>query len=117
MTPEETDAAYARALASAGETVVFRRYSGTGESRTHTDSPSIPCRVMGYSPEELVGNVQQGDRKVIIIASASLSPFTGPIKKGDKAVVRGKELNIEAVDDNTRRLAGTLIAYECQVRG
>ena len=32
-------------------------------------------------------------------------------------VVRGKELNIEAADDNTRRVQGVLIAYELQVRG
>jgi hypothetical protein len=40
--------------------------------------------------------------------------FPGRIETGPnwKAVVRGVELQIKAVDDNTRRVAGESIAYE-----
>ena len=32
-------------------------------------------------------------------------------------LVRGKELQVKAIDDNTRRVAGDLIAYELVVGG
>jgi hypothetical protein len=43
--------------------------------------------------------------------------FSLPVTKNDKAIVRGKELNIQSVDDNTRRIEGVIIAYEIQARG
>jgi hypothetical protein len=40
-----------------------------------------------------------------------------PITTNDKIVIRGKELAIKAVDDNTRRIGTTLIALTLQVGG
>jgi hypothetical protein len=57
----------------------------------------------------------QGDRRVIALVDTLSSIL--PVTISDKCVVRGKELAIKAVDDNTRRIGGTLIALELQVGG
>ena len=114
MTPDSALAAHSRMM---DDSITIRRYFGTGQNRPRTDY-TARARVMGYKPDMLTGSVQQGDRKVIILASdLNTSQFPGPITVTDKILVRGKELSILAVDDNTRRLGGTLIAYELQVRG
>ena len=117
MTPEAAKASYRRALNAAGQTVFIRRYTGSGENRPHFDAP-VMARVTGYEPDELVGTIQQGDRKVIVLADDLIAAHIPlDLKKGDKVVVRGKELNIEVADDSTRRIQGVLIAYELQARG
>lgn len=117
MTPEQCRASYRRFLDHVGETVLIRRYTGAGASRPRFDA-EVVARVTEFDPSELVGTIQQGDRKLIVLAEDLFNAqFPLPLKRGDKAVVRGKELNIEAPDDNSRRVAGELIAWELQVRG
>ncbi len=106
--------AHREMLADVGEDIVIRRYTGTGTPRPKTDV-TIRARVMGYEPKELVGSIVQGDRKVIALVDTLGSLM--PITTNDKVVVRGKELAIKAVDDSTRRVAGTLIALEIQASG
>lgn len=117
MTPDSVKADYRRLIDLAGETVTIRRYTGTGDARTATDV-DVKARVIGFAAHELVGTIQQGDRKLIVLAEdLCAGSIELPLRKGDKAVVRGRELNIETVDDNTRRMAGELIAVDLQVRG
>ena len=117
MTPQTARATYRRMLNSVGENITMRRYTGTGASRPHTDA-TVVARVTDYMPEQLVGAVQQGDRNLIVLAEdLAASGWPVPPLKNDKVVVRGKELNVEAVDDSTRRVKGTLVAYEIRVRG
>lgn len=117
MTPEETKDAYRRAMDVAGETILIRRYTGSGTSRPRFDA-QVRARVMDFEPRELVGSIVQGDRKLIVLAEDLVTAQVPlDLRKGDKVVVRGKELNIEAADDNTRRVQGVLVAYELQVRG
>lgn len=117
MTPDEIKADYRTMIAEVGEPVAIRRYTGAGTNRPFFDA-TVRARVTGYEPDELAGSIQQGDRKLIVLAEeliAAQIPLN--LRKGDKAVVRGTELNIEAADDSTRRVQGELIAYELQVRG
>ena len=117
MTPEALKASYRRAMNEAGETVKIRRYTGAGSNRPWFEC-EVMARVTGFEPEELVGAIVQGDRKLIVLAEDLIAAqFPLPIVKGDRAIVRGKELNIEAADDSTRRVAGVLVAYQLQVRG
>lgn len=104
------------ALCRNGEQVTFRRYAA---DRTKKDTATpVNARVMGYTAAELIGNVQQGDRRVIVSADPdNFAPITFPLLKGDKAVIRGIEVNIEEVDDNSRRIGGVLVGYELRVRG
>jgi hypothetical protein len=112
---ESVKAAYARTLP---ERVTLRRYTGATTNRPRFDVENVRARTVGYLPDELVGNILQGDRKMIVFADdLTGSGFTLPVTNNEKVVVRGKELAILAVDDSTRRVNGTLIALELQVRG
>lgn len=117
MTPDSVKAAYRRMLDLVGEPVLIRRYTGTGTSRPRFDA-AVQARVTEYDPSELIGSIQQGDRKLVVLAQDLIdAQFALPLRKGDKAVIRGRETNIEAPDDNTRRVQGVLVAYELQCRG
>src|SRR4051812_49040718 len=114
MPVERTKSLYARTLK---EPVVIRRYTGIGPNRPPFDSPTR-ARVMGYQPHELVGTIQQGDRKAIVFVPDLVeSGLALPVTINDKLVVRGRELSIMSSDDNTRRDDNELIALELQVRG
>lgn len=119
MTPDQAKAMYLRHLGKF-ETVSIRIYTGTGTSRPRFDYDGIRARPVDFSPEELVGGIIQGDRNVIVLADdVTDSGVPLPLAAGTnlKLVIRGKELTIKAINDNTRRLGGELIAYEMQVGG
>lgn len=114
MTPADSLAQHRAFLAEIGEDVVVRRYAGTGPSRVPADV-TVRARVMGYKPAEVVGAVVQGD--LLVIALADTLAALLPLKTSDVLVIRGVEKRVMAVDDNTRRVGGTLIALEIQARG
>jgi hypothetical protein len=113
-TAAEALRAHREMLADVGEDIIIRRYTGTGSPRSKSDTVTR-ARVMGYEPKDLVGSIVQGDRKIIALVDGLAGIL--PITTNDKAVVRGKELAIKAVDDSTRRIAGILIALEIQASG
>ena len=116
MSPDAARAMYHRLIQS-GEEIKLRRYTGTGTSRPFADYV-LRAKVAGYTPEELVGNIQQGDRNIIALAEDVFNAqFPVPITPNDKVIVRGRELDIKAVDDSTRRIGGELIAYQIQACG
>jgi hypothetical protein len=111
MTPSESLESYRSMLTEHGELITIRRVN---PNLPPTDA-DVLARVLGYQPEELNGGIMQGDRKIIFMAEdITLNPT---LRAGDKVIVRGRMLNIERVDDSTRRVAGTLIAYELTGRG
>lgn len=97
-----------------GEDIIVRRFTGSGNPRPKTDI-TTRARIVGYQPAQLIGPIVSGDRKVIALVD-SLEALL-PITTTDKLVIRGKEVVIKAVDDNTRRVGGVLIALEMQVGG
>lgn len=102
------------------ETIAIRVYIATGSARPRFDYEGLRARVIEFSAGELVGPIVQGDRKLILLAEdVDREGVPLPLQTGPnwKAFVRGKELQIKAVDDNTRRLGGELIAFEIQVGG
>lgn len=117
MNVEGIKARYREALSKRGETIKIRRYTGTGPSRPMFE---VECRavVTGYQPEEMVGGIQQADKKAIVLhedlAGTGLSL---PLTNSDFAIVKGKQHAIRVPDDATRRVAGVVIAYELQVIG
>jgi hypothetical protein len=104
---------YLDAISTVGENVIIRNYSGTTE--TYTDA-TVRARVVDFSPDQLVGAIVQGDRKLIMLA-ADVVGVELTATQNCKVVVRGKELQVKSVDDNTRRVQGDLIAYEIVVGG
>lgn len=117
MTPDEVLASYREAMDACCGVFAIRRYTGAGVNRPRFDV-DVRGRVTGYQPNELVGSVQQGDRKVIVLVEDLITAqFPLPITANDKLILLGKELAIVSVDSSTRRVQGVLIAYELQVRG
>lgn len=106
-----------RTLIGSNASITLRRIN---TSPTPPTDKTVRARVVGFTPEELVGGITQGHRKIIMLAEdVESSGFPVPIKANstDRVVVRGKTLMIENVDDSTRRVEGTLIAYEITASG
>lgn len=114
MTPAEALETHRRFINELGEDIAIRRYTGSGPTRTHADT-TTRARVMFFQPNPLIGPAVQGDRKVITLVD-NLSGIL-PVTTDDRAVIGGVPLAIKAVDDNTRRIVGTLIALELTVSG
>ena len=110
---EDYTESYAQVLE---ETVIVRRYTGSGTSRPVFNA-STRGRAVVYSATELVGTVQQGDQKVIVLVDdLTKQGLAMPLTNSDKVVVAGKELAI--VTPLARKAPdGSLIAYELQARG
>jgi hypothetical protein len=112
MNAAQIKAAYARELK---ETIIVRRYTGTGTARPFFD---IEARGKArlYGATELVGTISQGDQNVLILVDdLTAQNFAFPLTTNDKAVVAGKELAI--IQPNTRKAPdGTVVVYDCQAR-
>jgi hypothetical protein len=112
VTPDQAKASYRRLISVAGETIAIRRMNAPPAEPIEV---LVRAHVSGYQPHEMIPGRQIGNRRVIVLAEdVEASGFPVPLRTGgsDKAVVRGKMLNINVVDDSTRRIAGVLIAYE-----
>lgn len=115
MTADEYRTSYRRIVDKRGEQVTLRRVNASPAEPTDVTCLAV---VSGYRPEELIGGITTGDRRVIVLAE-DVGDFPVPFKIGgtDKVIVRGHTLNINVVDDSTRRIGETLIAYEFRCRG
>ena len=106
MTPAQALDMYRRMLAEVGEDVIVRRWSGPSGARAKVEA-TARARVAGYQPQEVVGAIIAGDRKVIMINDPSALVAAGnvalstllPLTTADKLVVRGRECAIKAADD------------------
>ena len=124
MTPEELINQYRRALTDCGEDVAVRRYAGTGMARDVVQEAIARGRVVGLNAKDIVGDIKLTDRKVILIndpgavvpdGKVALSAML-PLTTNDKLFFRSHEVAIIYPDDDTRRVAGVLIALEILVR-
>ena len=68
MTPETVKASYRRVLR---ERITIRRYTGSTANQPRFDAENIRARTVGYAPNELVGSIVQGDRKIIVATTVS----------------------------------------------
>jgi hypothetical protein len=115
MTTDQIRAEYLDAISTVGEDVVIRTYMGTSETY---DDKTVRARVVEFNPDQLVGAIVQGDRKLIMLATdVDGTGVTLALTTNCKILVRGKELQVKSIDDNTRRVQGDLIAYELVVGG
>ena len=120
MTPAAVKASYRRAIDQYGEPIYIRRYSGAaGPGRSVVDYGPIQARVVGFEPQEFIGAIVPGDRKIIAMAEdVDAKEVPLPLAPGaDKIVYRGRELTLKAADASTRRISGELIAYELTAGG
>ena len=118
MNPVAVQAAYARALGANGpaETVQLVRM---GDGNTYL----AQAWVTDFVPMDLAGANEQGKRNAVVLASSVVaSGFPLPIMPKMDRLVWGlngtsKTNVITKVDDATRRIAGTLIAFELDLDG
>jgi hypothetical protein len=110
MTPSVAKAMYARQLTDRAS------ITGIRNGVTYIAS-NVRSFAIGYQPKEIAGTIVQGDQKILLLkADCDLASFPTPLK-GDKIVMAGRTLTVEAVDLNTRKVDQTVIAYEIQARG
>lgn len=96
---------------------MFRRVTGSGPNRPQLQA-EIRARVTGYIPQDLVGGIQQGDRKAFVLVEDLLKmQIAMPVTTSDFIVVRGKQCAIFSVDDSTHRDGPELIALDLGIRG
>lgn len=115
MTPAE--AAYVRAFAQGGETIIVRRYAGTDPAtRTRTDI-SVRGRVRGGDADDQAGLAQQATKTVMLLACDLEGASILPLRKSDRIVIGGREYAMETPDLDTRRIAGATLAYVVKVKG
>lgn len=91
---------------SVGHTITFKRVVGKLPNAT-TYEKTVKAVVSGYKPEELIGEITVGTRK-IIVSSLALSAvgFPIPIKKGDSVFSFGNEMVVQTVDLDHREYLG-----------
>lgn len=120
MKGPELKASYARELK---EGVIFRRYATPGDRTSNVDV-IVRGRIVDYSAAELIGTIQQGDRKVIIYAddvetdyqSGAPTGLSLPVTTDDKLVIDGKECRIMAPRPRSS-IDGVVAAYALNSRG
>ena len=77
---------------------------------------TVKAKVRGYAPADLVAEIIEGDRQVIISnAEIAAASWPGPPKKGDQFVIDGKTTTVEACE--TRHLGEDRAMHVCRVRG
>ncbi|QZN99537.1 hypothetical protein K6K41_22975 [Chenggangzhangella methanolivorans] len=124
MKPAAARAAYRRQLKAHGEIVSLRREVPGGLKVAE----GLRARVMGFDAEEIASGLNQGGRKIILLAEdveAAVAAGNWPapaagavaVLRNDRIVVRGRAWVVQTADDSTRRVAGVLIAYEVAATG
>lgn len=113
-TPASLIADLDAALADAGETVTIRRYTApSGTPRPKTDITTVPAAVRPVKPDELVGDIQQSDR--VVVLSPTLIGALLPLKIGDKVLIAGAEANVQY--PGHIRVRDVVVRIKLMVRG
>lgn len=97
-------------LSTRGRQVTLRRLGSPNVDVT------VLAMVLGYQPNELVGGIAQGDRKVTLgmreIIEAS---WPTPIRAGDRVIIDGRTTTVQGVDPHYA--GSTCVMQILQVRG
>jgi len=108
MSVAQWQAAYRREMKN-GELVTLKR--GATEA-------TVRAKISGYAPSELVGDIMQGDRHIIMLAEdVTAEEWPDHPKRKDSIILSsGQKLTIEIVDEATAR-QGETFAYHITARG
>jgi len=96
-----------------GSPAVLTRLTGTGDIHFDVNLAAVS---RGYAPNEIVGEIIQGDREVRISNREILArQWPGPPKTGDQIALSGKSYRVRAVD--RLEIGGETVMFVMQVRG
>jgi len=102
-----------RAIDETGSPVILRRLSGTQQIKFDVRTTAV---ITGFQPNELVGGISQGDRRVIIgPRDIAARQWPAPPRKGDRVFIGTVETTVEAVEVVDVR--GQIVRYNMVVRG
>lgn len=111
MTPADVQ----RMIAEKGETITLRRGDPPGNVDVDV---AVKARVVGFEPHELVGDIKQGDRRVVIghAEIAAAATWTEKVVKiGDRLIIGGKIFTVGAPDP--RKLGDDIAGWWLVARG
>lgn len=108
MTPAHAIAKLQRQLDRHGQNVDLRKIAN---GQMQSEALAQRAFVRGYKPEELVGQIQQGDRNVVLLPDAAAIA----LKKGDKIVIAGAAANVEVAE--IVRMNDIVVRVNVRVRG
>ena len=108
MTPAHAIAKLQRQLARHGQNVDLRKIAN---GQTQSEALAQRAFVRGYKPEELVGQIQQGDRNVVLLPDA---PAVA-LRKGDKIVIANAAASVETAE--IVRMDDVPVRVNVRVRG
>ncbi len=96
-----------------GQSIVLRR---PGPHSTYFDVV-LPAMVRAYQPQELVGGITQGDRRVVISdREITAAQWPGPPRQGDQLLINGKTATLQA-NAATILVGDFVVKHIMQVRG
>jgi len=106
-------ASVAAAIERRGQDLILRRIFGRNDVHFDVHLKGV---VRGYSPQELVGAIIQGDREVRISNQEILGKqWPGPPRRADRLRISERWVTVESV--NTVIVSGETWEHVIQVRG
>ncbi len=100
-------------IAENGQSIILRR---PGPHGTAFDVV-LPAMVRAYQPQELVGGIVQGDRRVVISdREITAAQWPGPPRQGDQIIVNGRTATLQA-NAATILVGDFVVKHIMQVRG
>lgn len=112
MTPEAAAASTASAIARTGQVVTLRRV--VAGVNTDVDAFAV---VRGYQPQELVGEITQADRQVIVSdQEITAAGWPGPPTTGDIVIIGGKSHRVQGPAE-TIVMGNVVVRHTLRARG
>lgn len=100
---------YSRLFDKASRRVTVRRIV---TNQPHIDIQNVRARVRGFTPEEIAGGIDIGQRKVLLLAE-DIPQAYWPLQKNDRILIDGYTLIFSTrPDDQTHRDGDILLAFD-----
>ena len=106
----------ASALKRIGRPMTLRRLTTGPLGKQIPLDVTVLAYAVNYQPQELIGNIQQGDSVVTLCnKEIAAAQWPGPPKQNDVLIFDGRTTIVMSVE--AKYLGQELLAFYCQVRG
>jgi hypothetical protein len=96
------------AIERRGQVVTFKRTEGKIPNQTIV-TVDVKATVTGYKTDEIAGGITLGTRGFIVSTLALTDAgYPMPVRKEDKIISQGKEMQIDGIDANRREYTACL---------